>query len=194
MKTQVVKIASVNPSPNNPRIIKDNKFKKLVKSIQEFPEMLKLRPIVVDDRNFILGGNMRYKACVEAGLKEISIIKATELTEEQKQEFIIKDNSSFGEWDWDVLANEWDNTKLNDWGMDVWEANDDIDYSILDDDEGFETSVDDMKSNSKKALMIEFDILDFDEAYQLVKFFREQDDLGKTILHMMRAEKQKMDV
>ena len=194
MKTQVVKIASVNPSPNNPRIIKDNKFKKLVKSIQEFPEMLKLRPIVVDDRNFILGGNMRYKACVEAGLKEISIIKATELTEEQKQEFIIKDNSSFGEWDWDVLANEWDNTKLNDWGMDVWEANDDIDYSILDDDEGFETSVDDMKSNSKKAVMIEFDILDFDEAYQLVKFFREQGDLGKTMLHMMRAEKQKMDV
>tara|TARA_R110000796_G_scaffold50892_2_gene120126 strand:- start:166 stop:750 length:585 start_codon:yes stop_codon:yes gene_type:complete len=194
MKTQVVKIASVNPSPNNPRIIKDNKFKKLVKSIQEFPEMLKLRPIVVDDRNFILGGNMRYKACVEAGLKEIPVIKATDLTEEQKQEFVIKDNSSFGEWDWDVLANEWDNTKLNDWGMDVWEANDDIDYSILDDDEGFETSVDDMKSNSKKAVMIEFDILDFDEAYQLVKFFREQGDLGKTMLRMMRAEKEKMDV
>ena len=194
MKTQVVKIASVKPSPNNPRIIKDNKFKKLVRSIQDFPEMLKLRPIVVDDDNFILGGNMRYKACVEAGLKEISIIKATELTEEQKQEFVIKDNSSFGEWDWDVLANEWDNTKLNDWGMDVWEANEDIDYSILDDDEGFETSVDDMKSNSKKAVMIEFDILDFDEAYQLVKFFREQGDLGKTMLNMMRAEKQKMDV
>lgn len=194
MKTQVVKIASVKPSPNNPRVIKDNKFKKLVKSIQDFPEMLKLRPIVVDDDNFILGGNMRYKACVEAGLKEISIIKATELTEEQKQEFVIKDNSSFGEWDWDVLANEWDNTKLNDWGMDVWEANDDIDYSILDDDEGFETSVDDMKSNSKKAVMIEFDILDFDEAYQLVKFFREQGDLGKTMLHMMRAEKTKMNV
>ena len=194
MKTQVVKIASVNPSPNNPRIIKDNKFKKLVKSIQEFPEMLKLRPIVVDDRNFILGGNMRYKACVEAGLKEIPVIKATDLTEEQKQEFVIKDNSSFGEWDWDVLANEWDNTKLNDWGMDVWEANDDIDYSILDDDEGLETSVDDMKSNSKKAVMIEFDILDFDEAYQLVKFFREQGDLGKTMLRMMRAEKEKMDV
>ena len=194
MKTQVVKIASVKPSPNNPRIIKDNKFKKLVRSIQDFPEMLKLRPIVVDDDNFILGGNMRYKACVEAGLKEISIIKATELTEEQKQEFVIKDNSSFGEWDWDVLANEWDNTKLNDWGMDVWEANEDIDYSILDDDEGFETSVDDMKSNSKKAVMIEFDILDFDEAYQLVKFFREQGDLGKTMLNIMRAEKQKMDV
>jgi len=194
MKTQVVKIASVKPSPNNPRVIKDNKFKKLVKSIQDFPEMLKLRPIVVDDDNFILGGNMRYKACVEAGLKEISIIKATELTEEQKQEFVIKDNSSFGEWDWDVLANEWDNTKLNEWGMDVWEANEDIDYSILDDDEGFETSVDDMKSNSKKAVMIEFDILDFDEAYQLVKFFREQGDLGKTMLNMMRAEKQKMDV
>lgn len=194
MKTQVVKIASVKPSPNNPRIIKDNKFKKLVNSIQNFPEMLKLRPIVVDDDNFILGGNMRYKACVEAGLKEIPIIKATELTEEQKQEFVIKDNSSFGEWDWDVLANEWDNTKLNEWGMDVWEANEDIDYSILDDDEGFETSVDDMSSNSKKAVMIEFDILDFDEAYQLVKFFREQGDLGKTMLNMMRAEKQKMDV
>lgn len=193
MKTQVVKIASVKPSPNNPRIIKDNKFKKLVKSIQDFPEMLKLRPIVVDDDNFILGGNMRYKACVEAGLKEIPIIKATELSEEQKQEFVIKDNSSFGEWDWDVLANEWDNTKLNEWGMDVWEANEDIDYSILDDDD-FEASVDDMNSNSKKAIMIEFDITDFDEAYELVKFFREQGNLGKTMLNMMRAEKQKMDV
>lgn len=193
MKTQVVKIASVKPSPNNPRIIKDNKFKKLVKSIQDFPEMLKLRPIVVDDDNFILGGNMRYKACVEAGLKEISIIKATELSEEQKQEFVIKDNSSFGEWDWDVLANEWDNTKLNEWGMDVWEANEDIDYSILDDDD-FEASVDDMNSNSKKAIMIEFDITDFDEAYELVKFFREQGNLGKTMINMMRAEKQKIDV
>ena len=81
--------------------------------------MLELRPIVVDENNIILGGNMRYKACIEAGLKEIFILKAEDLTEEQKDEFIVKDNVGFGEWDWDILANEWDTDKLQDWGLDL---------------------------------------------------------------------------
>ena len=81
--------------------------------------MLELRPIVVDENNIILGGNQRFKACIEAGLKEVFIIKANDLTEEQKHEFIVKDNVGFGEWDWDILANEWDIEKLNDWGLDV---------------------------------------------------------------------------
>ena len=114
---QIVKINSIKTNPKNPRLIKDDKFKKLVKSIQEFPQMLELRPIVVDENNIILGGNMRYKACVEAGLKEIYILKAEDLTEEQKDEFIVKDNVGFGEWDWDILANEWDTEKLQDWGL-----------------------------------------------------------------------------
>jgi hypothetical protein len=114
---QKVKINSIKTNPKNPRLIKDDKFKKLVKSIQEFPQMLELRPIVVDENNIILGGNMRYKACIEAGLKEIFILKAEDLTEQQKDEFIVKDNVGFGEWDWDILANEWDTDKLQDWGL-----------------------------------------------------------------------------
>jgi ParB-like chromosome segregation protein Spo0J len=114
-----VKISEIKSNPNNPRIIKDDKFAKLVKSIKEFPEMLKLRPIVVNDDMIVLGGNMRLKACKEAGLKEVPIIKASDLTEEQQKEFIIKDNVGFGEWDWEQLANEWDNEQLEEWGLDV---------------------------------------------------------------------------
>jgi hypothetical protein len=125
---QKVKINAIKTNPKNPRLIKDDKFKKLVKSIQEFPQMLELRPIVVDENNIILGGNMRYKACIEAGLKEIYILKAEDLTEQQKDEFIVKDNVGFGEWDWDILANEWDNLSLNEWGLDVW-TNSNIDLN-----------------------------------------------------------------
>ncbi len=122
---QQVKISKVKGNPNNPRIIKNDKFKKLVKSIQEFPEMLKLRPIVVDEEMIVLGGNMRLKASKDAGLKEVWIEVAEGLTEEQKKEFIVKDNVGFGEWEWDMLANEWDSVQLAEWGLDVWENLDD---------------------------------------------------------------------
>ena len=118
METRLVSIGQVKPNENNPRIIKDYKFKKLVKSIQDFPQMLQLRPIVVNEDNVVLGGNMRLKACKEAGLKEVYIIQAKDLTEEQQREFIVKDNVGFGEWDWDILANEWDVAQLEDWGLD----------------------------------------------------------------------------
>ena len=114
-----VKLSEVKANPNNPRTIKDEKFKKLVASIKGFPEMLSLRPIVVNDDMVVLGGNMRLKACKEAGLKEVPIIKASDLTDEQQKEFIIKDNVGFGEWDWDMLGNEWDVEQLQDWGLDV---------------------------------------------------------------------------
>jgi len=117
--TKKVKISEIKPNPNNPRIIKDDKFKKLVNSINEFPEMLEIRPIVVNSDMIVLGGNMRLKACKEAGLKEVPIIIADNLTEEQQKEFIIKDNVSGGEWDWEVLANEWDAEKLEEWGLDL---------------------------------------------------------------------------
>jgi DNA modification methylase len=120
---KLVKISEVKPNPKNPRIIKDGKFQKLVKSIQEFPDMLNKRPLIVftdvDNKYVVLGGNMRLKACKEIGLKEIPIIIADEWTEEQKNEFLIKDNVGFGEWDWDSLANEWDVEKLDDWGLDL---------------------------------------------------------------------------
>jgi len=114
-----VDIKKVIPNPSNPRIIKDDKFKKLVNSIKEFPQMLELRPIVVDSNMVVLGGNMRLKACQAAGLQEVDILIADQLTEEQKAEFIIKDNVGFGEWDWDLLANEWDVEALTEWGLDV---------------------------------------------------------------------------
>ena len=116
---QNVPINTVKANPNNPRIIKDDKFAKLVKSINEFPQMLKLRPIVVNDDMVVLGGNMRLKACKEAGLKEIPIIKASELTEQQQKEFIVKDNVGYGEWDWSDLANNWDSEQLEEWGLDI---------------------------------------------------------------------------
>ncbi len=119
MKTEKVKISKIKNNPNNPRLIKDDKFKKLVKSIKEFPEMLEIRPIVVDKDNIVLGGNMRLRACQEAGLKEVHIIQADKLTEKQQREFIIKDNVGFGEWDWDDLANEWNTEELEDWGLDL---------------------------------------------------------------------------
>jgi DNA modification methylase len=114
---QLIKISQVKNNPNNPRLIKNDKFKKLVKSVQEFPEMLELRPIVVDEDMIVLGGNMRLKACQEAGLKEVWI-EVADLTEQQKKEFTIKDNVGFGEWEWDMLANEWEQTELEDWGLD----------------------------------------------------------------------------
>lgn len=119
MQVNKVNINEIKTNPKNPRLIKDDKFRKLVKSIQEFPQMLELRPIVVDENNIVLGGNMRLKACKEAGLKEVFIVKAEGLTELQKDEFIVKDNVGFGEWDWDILANEWDVEKIQDWGLDL---------------------------------------------------------------------------
>ena len=114
-----VDIRQVRPNPNNPRVIKDSKFQKLVKSITELPQMLELRPIVVNKDMIVLGGNMRLKACEAAGLTEVPVVFADNLTPEQEMEFIIKDNSSFGEWDWDLLANVWDVDQLQDWGIDI---------------------------------------------------------------------------
>jgi DNA modification methylase len=113
------KITNVKNNPNNPRVIKDDKFDKLVASIKEFPKMLEIRPIVVNDDMIVLGGNMRLKACKAAGLKEVPIIKASELTEDEQRQFIIKDNVSGGEWDWEMLSTEWDVEQLEDWGLDV---------------------------------------------------------------------------
>jgi hypothetical protein len=155
-----VSIDEVRLSPTNPRIIKDEKFKKLVKSIQEFPQMLEIRPIVIDEEGYVLGGNMRYKACLEAGLKEVYIIRADNLTEQQKKEFTIKDNASFGDWDWEVLQNSWDMTSISEWGIDVFELPNEIDYTLLDgddeDDEDINNRVKDKQNNSTKSVLLPF--------------------------------------
>ena len=115
---EIRKISEVKLNPNNPRLIKDDKFKKLCQSLKDFPEMLNIRPIVVNKDMIILGGNMRYKAAKEIGLKEIPVTIA-DLTEDQQREFLIKDNTSGGEWDWEVLANEWNSEELEAWGLDL---------------------------------------------------------------------------
>jgi len=192
MKIEKVKISKVKLNPNNPRLIKDEKFKKLVNSIKELPEMLEIRPIVVNSDMIVLGGNMRLKACKEAGLKEVYIIVADNLTEEQQREFLIKDNTSGGEWDWDMLANEWDNEKLNEWGLDVWQPETDVDYSILDDEDVAE-QLENMTNGVKKAIQIEFEAEHYEEAYQLVKFWRERGAyIGGMIMEYLKSEKDKL--
>ena len=126
-----MKLSDIRINPDNPRIIKDDKFKKLCDSIKEFPKMLELRPIIVDDTGLILGGNMRYRAIKELGLelKDKWVKKASDLTEEEKKRFVIEDNVPFGEWDWENLANEWNEEELVDWGIDLPKSSDDDFYT-----------------------------------------------------------------
>jgi hypothetical protein len=192
MNTQIVKISEVKNNPNNPRTIKDDKFQKLVQSIKDFPKMLEIRPIVVNDDMIVLGGNMRLKACKEAGLKEVTIIKASDLTEDEQKQFIIKDNVSGGEWDWEMLNAEWDSEELEAWGLDVPEFAADVDYSILD-DEDVEEQLNDMTNGVKKAIQIEFEAEHYVEAYELVKFWRERNAyVGGMIMEYLKAEKEKI--
>lgn len=115
---ETIKISELKYNPYNPRLIKDEKFNKLVQSIKEFPEMLEKRPMVVNKDMVVLGGNMRLKACKEVGLKQIPVIIA-DWSEEKQREFIIKDNVGFGEWDWDILNENWNTEELESWGLDV---------------------------------------------------------------------------
>jgi hypothetical protein len=192
MKSITVKISEVKSNPNNPRIIKDDKFQKLVKSIKEFPEMLNIRPIVVNADMVVLGGNMRLRACKEAGLKEVAIIKAEDLTEDQQKQFIIKDNVGFGEWDWEALANQWNEIELKEWGLDVWQQAPEIDYDILNDDD-VSSQLEDMTNGVKKAIQIEFEAEHYEDAYALVKFWRErQAYVGGMIMEYLKDEKEKI--
>ena len=164
MNSKKLKISEIKLNPNNPRLIKDDKFKKLVQSIKDFPEMLEIRPIVVNSDMIILGGNMRFKACKEAGLKEVPIIIADNLTEEQQREFLIKDNTSGGEWDFEMLANEWDSEQLKEWGLEVW-GNSDVDL-----DDFFEEKNEDQKEkDSKNKIILEYSVEDFEKVTELFK-------------------------
>jgi hypothetical protein len=121
-------ISKVRPNSENPRYIKDEKFKKLVQSLRDFPEMANVRPIVVNQEMIVLGGNMRLKAMQEAGWSEVPV-QVVDWSEEKQRRFIISDNVGFGEWDWDELANTWDAEELKDWGLDVWQPEEEVDYS-----------------------------------------------------------------
>ena len=160
MEIKKLKISDVKPNPKNPRIIKDDKFKKLVRSIQEFPQMLEIRPIVIDEEGYVLGGNMRLKASKEAGLTEVPTIRVEDLTEEQKLEFIIKDNANFGDWDWEVLQSNWDMSNVGEWGVDVFELPSDVDYSLLDGDgedgDDIDSQVKDKAASATKSILLPF--------------------------------------
>jgi hypothetical protein len=197
-KTQDSFVASVKDiklNPNNPRTIRDSKFKKLVKSIQDFPAMLEIRPIVVDESMIILGGNMRFKALCTAGLTNVSVIQLKGLTEEQKKEFVIKDNASYGEWDWDMLANKFDSPTLASFGLDVWQP--DLTYApaeLEDETDCDELELPPVASGSaplvvKKVIQIEFMLGDYNEAFGLVTLLRsKQINIGDLLISSMQKQ------
>jgi len=191
----LMKLKEIKANPNNPRVLRDDKFAKLKKSISEFPKMLTLRPMVIDENNMILGGNMRLRALQDLGYTEIDdawVKRSSDLTEEEKQRFIIADNIAFGEWDWDTLANDWDAEQLSDWGLDVWKQETDVDYSILDEEDVSE-QLSDMTDGVKKAIQIEFEAEHYEEAFALVKYWRGQKAyVGGMIIEYLKAEKDKL--
>ena len=155
MKIEKVKLSKIKSNPDNPRIIKDDKFFMLVKSIKDFPQMLDIRPIVVNKDMMVLGGNMRLKACIESGMSEVPVIVADNLTEEQQKEFLIKDNVSGGQFDWDALANTWDSELLLEWGLEVFKPTDDINL-----DEFFEDNNETKQVKNK--IILEYSDEDFE--------------------------------
>ena len=175
--TKKVHISKIQENKKNPRIIKGYKFEKLVKSIKDFPKMMELRPIIVNDQNVILGGNMRYKAAVEAGLKEVFIVQAKDLTEKQQEEFIIKDNSSFGEWDWDLLANEWEVKELSEWGLDLPKIYFDEDKEPDIDKDIFSDQLDTYINAKIKQITLYFDSEDYEKAINDLQTIREKEKL-----------------
>ena len=208
---EIVNINIVKANPDNPRLIKNEKYKLLLKSITQSPSFMELNPLKVDENMRILGGNMRYRACVELKVKEVQIKvftrkhadinnKAREKNgietatyEDQCRELIIKDNVGYGEHDWDILANSWDTKQLKEYGMDVWQPSVEADYSLLDDNDDLDNQLDEMTNGVKKAIQIEFEPNHYEEAYAVVKFWREQDAyVGKMILDFLKSEKNKL--
>lgn len=161
MNIQKVNVKDIKLNPRNPRVIKDEKFRKLVKSIEDFPEMLNVRPIVVDETMTILGGNMRFKACLEAGLQEVSIIVFDGLTEHQKHQFLIKDNINYGDWDYMMLE---DTELLDNWGMDLPDWLLDTPQTEDEDDDFFNEDFDDVDYGDYKKP--ELDESGFEQRYE----------------------------
>lgn len=180
---ETLKVSQLKPNPKNPRTIKGDKFEKLKASIQSFPEMLEKRPIVVAD-GVVLGGNMRFLAAKAIGLKEVPVIDASEWTQAQRDEFIIKDNVSFGDWDWDNLANEWEPVELGEWGLEVWQPETEVDLSILDEME----DVDGMAEDVRRAICIDFNQDDYAVASMKVAALKKEGkDVGKLMLGWLQT-------
>jgi len=183
--------------PKNPRIIKDHKYLKLKASIEENPEFLGARELLVyaHENNFvILAGNMRFKVAQELNFKEIPCkVIPNNYTLDQLKAIVIKDNISYGSEDWEALANEWDYEQLGFWGLDVPQFGNDVDYSILDDNEDLDKTLSEMSDGVKKAIQIEFENEHYEEAYELVKFWRQKElYIGGFIMEKLKEEKYKV--
>lgn len=182
MSVLSIEIGKIKPNPKNPRTIKDEKFMKLVKSIEDFPDMLNKRPLICftdkDQKLVVLGGNMRLKALQHLKIKKVPVILADEWTEEQKTEFLIKDNINFGTWEWEELANEWDSERLNEWGLEVPMIED------IDVDQFFKES-DRMNEESQSfEIVLEFSEEDYNEAIEL--FAKRSGSREKIVLELLR--------
>tara|TARA_R110000868_G_scaffold179854_1_gene420318 strand:- start:1811 stop:2422 length:612 start_codon:yes stop_codon:yes gene_type:complete len=160
-----MKLKDIKPNPNNPRVLRDDKFQKLKQSITEFPKMLSLRPMVIDENNVVLGGNMRLRALQELGFTDVDeawVKRSSDLTEDEKKRFIIADNVAFGEWDWDTLANDWEVVDLEAWGLEIPQFNQDINL-----DDFFEENNE--QKEEKFKITLEYTEDDYNEVIELFK-------------------------
>lgn len=195
-----VPINQIKANPKNPRILKDDKFLKLKKSLEDFPEMLEKRPLIVftdkDGKFVVLGGNMRLKVANELGIKELPIILADDWTEEQKAQFLIKDNISYGDWDWDILLNEWDTELLDGWGLENFAFSNELDYSILDslddDENNIDSLVKDKENSTIKSVLVPFNNPDeLQEFIEIMKKMQTENiDIGNYILELLKENYQ----
>lgn len=180
---------------NNPRTIKDKDFDRLCKSIKENAEYFNARPLILSDRTgelIVIAGNQRYRAAEKLGIKEVPTYLIKDLTEEKEREIIIRDNVSNGDWDFDILANEWDAPLLSEWGVNIPQNTPEIDYSLLE-DESLDGKMDEMKSGVKKAIQIEFENEHYEKASELVKFWRERGAyVGQMLIEKLQQEKEKL--
>lgn len=191
MKIEKIRIDFLQENPENPRTINNDKMRKLVKSIREFPEMLEIRPVVVDKNNIVIGGNQRFRAALSAGLTEIPVIKADELTEEQRKQFIIKDNASMGEWDWEMVLEEWGEEQLKDWGIDLPDFNDNLTNNETYDGLDALSKLDKFMSAEVKRMFLVYDAETFAHVIKWFNKMQEKynvEDNNQVILKMMEDE------
>lgn len=191
MKIEKIRIDFLQENPENPRTINNDKLRKLVKSIREFPEMLEIRPVVVDKNNIVIGGNQRFRAALSAGLTEIPVIKADELTEEQRKQFIIKDNANMGEWDWDMVLETWNEDELKEWGIDLPDFTDNLTNNETYEGLDALSKLDKFMSAEVKRMFLVYDAETFAHVIKWFNRMQEKynvEDNNQVILKMMEDE------
>jgi len=184
-------LSKITLNPINPRLIRDKKFEQLKQSILDFPEMLSLREIVIDEDGIVLGGNMRCKALKELKIKTTNVVIWEGLEPDDKKEFIIKDNANYGTWDWEVLANQFDAEALNKYGLNVWQPQQYVDQDEETAFSNFEEaeSKEQKEHTVKEIIVVEFDIMDYPVAYELIKYLTSKGaDIGALLIEKLIAE------